>query len=328
MNTFTGCLPDTREQEEKQKDWHKDTAMSGIVEWKNKTFNDIKSYPVRNQNGSGSCVAQSLALIMGIENLIEEGRFIEFSAKDIYTKRSNESGGMIGVEALDIVRKQGATLECFIPSQNMTEKEMNRIDRKLSDKEIAKIFTIKDYYQLPFNATSIASIMGNAETPKPVMVWFQFPRAEWTNNPQLSSSNYDIVRHSVTAIDYGILNGVKGIFVQDSWGLESSTNFTGLRFISEDYIKNRMIFCAYVNDNKNDYQSNLTEKPTEKARPVLRKGSKGEYVKELQKMLGIKQDGDFGTQTFLAVFRFQKDNGLESDGVVGKKTWTKLFALL
>ena len=36
-----------------------------------------------------------------------------------------------------------------------------------------------------------------------------FPRKEWTAIPELSKSNYDMVHHSVTAIDYGILNGKK-----------------------------------------------------------------------------------------------------------------------
>ena len=53
---------------------------------------------------------------------------------------------------------------------------------------------------------------------KPLMVWFMFPRKEWDSKPQLSNSNYDIVHHSVTAVDYGIKDGKKGIFVQDSWG--------------------------------------------------------------------------------------------------------------
>ena len=222
MNTFTGCLPDTRTNEEKSKDWHKELATGISLNWVEKNFDDIKTFGVRNQNGSGSCVSQTLALILGIENFLEEGRFIEFSAKDIYTRRSNkDTMGMIGVEALDIVRKNGCTLEALIPSQNQSETEMNTIDRKISDEEIAKIFKIKDYYQLPFSIEQIATIMESGRkngVAKPLMVWFMFPRKEWTAIPELSKSNYDIVHHSVTAVDYGMLNGVKGIFIQDSWG--------------------------------------------------------------------------------------------------------------
>jgi hypothetical protein len=69
---FTGCLEDTRSEEAKAKDWHKDLAMAGPVNWVEKSFEDIAKFPIRNQDGSYSCVAQTLALIMGIENFLEE----------------------------------------------------------------------------------------------------------------------------------------------------------------------------------------------------------------------------------------------------------------
>lgn len=326
MTIFTGCLDDNRKEEDKAKDWHKDLAMSGVVDWKEKDFNDIKTFPVRNQAQSSSCVAQTLALMMGIENFLEEGRFIEFSAKDIYTRRSNNSGGMIGVEALDIIRKNGATLEVLIPSQNMGETEINQITRKVSDTEIAKIFKIKDYWQLPFSLEQIATIMESGKkngVAKPLMTWFMFPRKEWDSKPAITNSNFDIVHHSVTAIDYGMMNGKKGIFIQDSWGLHNST-VNGLRFISEDYLP-RMTFCAYVNDLPNNHQEKpVIEIPTS----VLRLGSKGEDVKKLQKLLGITADGIFGKMTRLAVQAFQLKNNLYADGIVGKKTWEALLATI
>lgn len=320
-----GALEDTRSDELKVKDWHKEVAMGGIIDWKTKDFKDIKNFPVRNQDGSSSCVAQTIALMAGIENYLEEERFIEFSAKDIYTRRTNPGGGMIGVEALDIWRKYGITFEILIPSQNQGESEMNTITRKTSDKEIGEIFKIDNFFQLPFSVEQIATIMENGRKnsiAKPVMVWFQFPRAEWDSKPDVSNSNFDLVRHSITAIDYGIMDGKKGIFIQDSWGLDRSTE-NGLRFISEDYIKSRMVFCAYVNDEANDWQKvKVTE---EIERPILRLKSKGDSVKELQKILGLKQDGIFGIQTWTKVREFQKTHNLTIDGIVGKNTWAKLL---
>jgi N-acetylmuramoyl-L-alanine amidase len=57
---------------------------------------------------------------------------------------------------------------------------------------------------------------------------------------------------------------------------------------------------------------------------LLKKGSKGDDVKELQKLLNIKSDGDFGPATELAVMKFQGQQGLKTDGIVGPKTWSKL----
>lgn len=59
--------------------------------------------------------------------------------------------------------------------------------------------------------------------------------------------------------------------------------------------------------------------------PVLRKGSQGESVKALQRLLGVADDGDFGTKTQAAVIAFQNKNGLAGDGVVGQLTWNKLL---
>ena len=54
---------------------------------------------------------------------------------------------------------------------------------------------------------------------------------------------------------------------------------------------------------------------------VLKLGSKGKEVEDLQKYLKIKVDGDFGPKTEEAVKKFQKENKLTADGIVGEKTW-------
>jgi hypothetical protein len=54
---------------------------------------------------------------------------------------------------------------------------------------------------------------------------------------------------------------------------------------------------------------------------ILRLGSKGQQVKEIQEFLGIPADGHFGPQTERAVVKWQNDNNLIGDGVVGPKTW-------
>ena len=57
---------------------------------------------------------------------------------------------------------------------------------------------------------------------------------------------------------------------------------------------------------------------------VIKKGSKGEAVKKLQKSLGVVADGVFGANTEVAVKKFQSKAGLTPDGIVGAKTWTAL----
>jgi len=63
---------------------------------------------------------------------------------------------------------------------------------------------------------------------------------------------------------------------------------------------------------------------------ILRQGSKGSAVAELQQLLQSKGfysgkiDGDFGAGTTNAVLKFQKENGLVPDGIVGSSSWAKL----
>lgn len=75
---------------------------------------------------------------------------------------------------------------------------------------------------------------------------------------------------------------------------------------------------------------------------TLKKGSNGIEVKELQKALNsynlkkydkgkfspLVVDGDFGDGTYKAVMKFQKENKLKADGIVGSNTWKALKKLL
>lgn len=65
--------------------------------------------------------------------------------------------------------------------------------------------------------------------------------------------------------------------------------------------------------------------------PQIKKGDSGETVRVLQILLnglgyscGVA-DGDFGTKTDAAIRKFQKDNGLVADGIVGAKTWNAIL---
>ena len=54
---------------------------------------------------------------------------------------------------------------------------------------------------------------------------------------------------------------------------------------------------------------------------VLKIGSKGEQVKDLQRILQIDADGIFGPGTERSVKKWQEANGIDADGIVGPITW-------
>ena len=64
--------------------------------------------------------------------------------------------------------------------------------------------------------------------------------------------------------------------------------------------------------------------------PVLKKGSRGEYVLAWQKLLNLNgypcglEDGIFGINTENAVKDWQMSHGLDADGIIGKDTWASI----
>jgi len=60
---------------------------------------------------------------------------------------------------------------------------------------------------------------------------------------------------------------------------------------------------------------------------LIKQGSKGSLVEDIQEYLGITADGIFGPKTKEAVIKFQKENNLWGDGIVGPKTMNAMGIL-
>jgi putative chitinase len=58
---------------------------------------------------------------------------------------------------------------------------------------------------------------------------------------------------------------------------------------------------------------------------LLKNGSSGPEVKQLQEKLGLAADGQFGPGTEAKVKEWQAANGLAADGIVGPASWSKLM---
>ena len=66
--------------------------------------------------------------------------------------------------------------------------------------------------------------------------------------------------------------------------------------------------------------------------PTIKKGTKGDNVKNLQKFLnwyggyGLAVDGISGSKTVTAIKKFQKAEGISADGIYGKNSQAKAKA--
>jgi hypothetical protein len=79
-----------------------------------------------------------------------------------------------------------------------------------------------------------------------------------------------------------------------------------------------------------DYDGEEVKKTVKIELSVLSRGSKGEQVKTLQRLLNafgssLAVDGDFGSKTCDALKAYQKSEKLEVDGICGIKSWESLL---
>lgn len=307
MNKYIGALKDEKDIRDFKRS---ELARATIPNWKEKS--SFKSYKVRDQDGSYSCVAQSVATLLGALIEKKEGKYIEVSAKPIYTKRSNKSEGMYFREAMQIGAEYGSTFEVSVPSQGIGETEMNDISNITDiDLWIANIVNGLNYFSVSYNMDEIASIL---EEGKPLIVGHCWDYDEWDLEfPTIKANSSKKNHHCTTIVDYGLINGKKYLIQQDSWGSNKGKN--GLRFLDESWL-NRITGCWYYDEL--DYQSKETDTSV-RFETDLEYGMISEDVKRLQqflKDLGIFPQIDcttfYGGITVKAVKDFQLDNGIIS----------------
>lgn len=96
----------------------------------------------------------------------------------------------------------------------------------------------------------------------------------------------------------------------------------------------KKVLVSIVGWGRPNYKGNevQAEVPVEEAPAfpgAIKPGDKGEGVKTVQKALGLRSDGVYGAATQKAVIAFQDNHDLiDSNGVVGPKTWAELVKLL
>lgn len=325
-----GALIDTRPPEEQAKDFKFEelVASAAPVNWVEKPASEWRSFPIFDQDGSGSCVAQTLKKMLGVYVWLKTGFFVKLSASHIYQRRANRPADGMGADDAFKIVQQGTTLEDFAPSEKMNDAGMDAIKVLPFMEEIGKVFKIgKPIVGPTKDIEAIASII--QQTGKAVMVWFYFsngltPR-EWVDVPVIKYPNLlltgpNTARHSVAAVDFTLYKGKKALIIEDSWGLDKATN--GKRVITEDFFKKRNWYAAHfmnfafegtVSKPHYRFTKDLEFSPTPSFDPD---------VVALQDILkyetlfpsNVESTGYFGSITRDAVGKFQEKYGLTSPG--------------
>ena len=347
----TGALEDKEDERDYR---HEELCSAPVVTWVEKKQEEWRKFPIRDQDGSGSCVAQTTVKVLGTENNREEKLFPILSALDIYDRRSNKPGeGMYGREGMLLGSQFGATLEEFMPSQKKSEGEMNApVTRTKFTTKVAEIIKGGAVIAIPLNIDSIASVI---QSGKCVAIGVNFGSGYNQPVPQLPADGKFPYRHYITGVDTTLWQGKKAIIIEDSWG--PTYGFNGQRVILEDWFTaGRITSAFYYEDLDNDWMDKKedpkpqpnptpnTEKPKYEFKKDLKVGNTGQDVQMLQKCLKYLKffpdlqecTGYFGGITLKSVKMFQeayaKDVlhpwGLSNGtGLVGKTTRAKLNEL-
>jgi peptidoglycan hydrolase-like protein with peptidoglycan-binding domain len=75
-----------------------------------------------------------------------------------------------------------------------------------------------------------------------------------------------------------------------------------------------------------DITVNPAKPPAVIEKPIVKYGSTGSYVEQVQKAIGVTVDGDFGKATSQALAAYQKAHGLVADAICGSATWKVIDA--
>lgn len=323
--SFPGVLPDTRSNDEKARDYlHEEIVrddhreeLGAMYEWREKMPSQWKRFPIKNQDGSSSCVGQAIAKALGIHNNIEEDLYVDLSAAWIYAHRSNYPGeGMIVPHAMQFVKDFGATLEYFMPTNGKSEQELNAYYGKrfpVSIGEVAKIYKPGNFVTvISRDINEIAALLEK----RPLVMGFAFDYNEWTEQPQIIT-NAPKLRHLVCAIEGTLYNGQKRIIIDDSWK-EEATILGGKRLISQEFLTQRCFSIGYFIDLSNTWQSE-PDKPrvnfTRDLTPGMRSDQDVKILQDVlkyEKLFPIDQDstGNYFGLTQAAVSKLRVKYGM------------------
>ena len=115
-----------------------------------------------------------------------------------------------------------------------------------------------------------------------------------------------------------------GVYIGDGYVIESRGRDYGV-------VKRKTSEGGWVVGGRLDWFSDDIPVLTRNLRYIKDNMMKGEDVKQAQERLNIKgcdagvEDGIFGVKTMDATIEFQAENDLYVDGIIGQKTWKKLF---
>lgn len=327
---------DDRTPEEKAEDISQEefVASANPVDWREKKDSDWRSFPTLNQFFTFKCVAFTTAKLAMINFWLKTQVFLHFSPNSIYKFRVNQdSGGMVGDDAFNIWKDKGISLEAVCKSNQIQEADSFEVSRFA--KEVAKGFILGD--KITITNGDFDRVCSTIQTTgKGVMVWFYFTSREWSQLYPKVMDNITLaqgLKHSVTALDCGLINGTEYIKIEDS------AHFGGLnvRYISREFFTARNFLAKYpMNFNYEEAEVKPQIIITDTLTRGMMNNAQVKNMQDLLKGLGyfpinIDSTGNYLQVTVQSVYNWQLANGIadSSKGTIfGSKSLDKMKELI
>ena len=157
----------------------------------------------------------------------------------------------------------------------------------------------------------------------------QWTKVDWAIQGEIASMPMDVVCFVFHRNDSTGRMSHVGVYLGDGTVSDARGHASGV--LHKDVSSYPWTHYAIPVEVAREAEFDMSERPTLTIRQTLRKGSKGDDVRELQRILRslgytLKIDGKFGPLTAQCVKSFQGTAGLTRDGIVGSKTWAALAA--
>lgn len=312
-----GIKPDTRTAEAKAGDFHQSEFVTAPapVKWEKKT--KFRTFPVRKQNGSGSCWEMATEKERGILAFLKYGEFVQFSSYP-YQLRANTNISGSNIPDRHTYANNGSVEEKLVPSFSMTDNQMLNIKASNYYKEIAKLTGAKAI-ECNRDIETIASTI--QATGKGVNICVRFGPGEWFNKEKviMKAGSLQEWGHAVVSVDvYLNSKNEKCLRIEDS----ACEDGFPQREVNQAFLDARCFYAGYLLNFKT--YAEIGETP---AKPHF-----DESIVSLQ--LCLKYTGDFpanipttenfGPITKNALSKWQKRVGLNDEGIYGPLTKARM----
>jgi len=201
--------------------------------------------PVKNQNGSLSCVGQASAYLAQIQEFVETKNHVELSAKDIYSRiYIGPEGGAYGYKGLSAITARGIAQDTLVPSneggQPPSEAYMRLRDDSDTVTKNALIRKARGYayidmsnpdelaYAIQQNHGAVFGALGDNEG--------------WQTGYPVPPKSATPWGHFLVLTGFKEISGKKMFWGLNSWG--ESWGVNGFYFITEEYLTGGWAFNA------------------------------------------------------------------------------------